>query len=351
MWLKTPSYLRNYIIRTVPANCSRYFDLKQVAEDQPIGMIDLDYDASNMFVINKLFNQNLIIHDSHYCTVNIFQLRQSVKNFEKILQGQSVSKIIDIGCGQGEFVEHLKSKNLSAVGFDPVLRNENEYLFKRYFEPSKYKYASNNIYTMRCVLPHIKDPFHFLEKIFEYDRYCQVYIEYQNLEWIVREKMWQQISHDHCNYFSIKSFEYHFNVIKKGIFGNGEWSYVLIGFKNKSQLARRPLNLDKLIELENNVSEIIAKSLERIRSRIGIYGAGGKGMLFAWELKKLGIIDVVAFDEQSLNWNKFLEASGVQVRNPIEIIKLDSFMNLLIMNPNHYAFAVNKYGAHFETHN
>jgi len=65
--------------------------------------------------------------------------------------------------------------------------------------------------------------------------------------------------------------------------------------------------------------------------------------LFAYELKKLGVLNVVAYDEQPLFFNKFLEASGVQVRNPVEITDLKFSTNLIVMNPNHYDYAVSQY--------
>lgn len=337
-------------MRKVPANCSRYFEKKQDAENQPTAIIDLDIDPSEMFVANTMFDESLIIQDMQYCTTNRFQLNNSVKNFEKVSSKLFVNQVVDIGCGQGEFVEYLRSKNLFAIGFDPVLRNENSYLSKRYFKPSEENLYSNNVYTMRCVLPHIKNPFVFLEEIFFSDSQAMIYIEYQNLEWIIEKKIWQQISHDHVNYFSIDSFDCNFNVISKGVFGNGEWSFVLISGKNTSNKIGFPSNLEKLIELQDSIPTLLERQIQRIQAPIRIYGAAGKGMLFAYELKKLGVLDVIAYDEESLFWNKFLEASGIQVRNPIEIARLDELTNLIVMNPNHYDNAVNKYGAFASVH-
>jgi hypothetical protein len=337
-------------LRNIPSNCSRYFEKKQDAENQPIAIINLDLDTSEMYVINTMYDESLIIQDLQYCTTNRFQLNNSVKNFEKVVMKQYLNKVVDIGCGQGEFVEHLRSTNIPAIGFDPVLRNENSYLAKRALKPLEENLGSNNIFTMRCVLPHLKNPFAFLEDIFFSDSQAIVYIEYQNLEWIIREQMWQQISHDHVNYFSIESFDCHFNVISRGVFGNGEWSFVLIDGKNTSNKTTLPSNLEKLIELEDSIPRILEEKIQRVRAPLGIYGAAGKGTLFAYELKKLGIVDVVAYDEESLFWNKFLEASGVQVQNPIEIAKLDSLTDLIVMNPNHYDHALSRYGAFTSIH-
>ena len=337
-------------MRKVPANCSRYFDRKQDAVNSPIAMINLDLDVSTTFVINTMFDESLIAHDLQYCTTNRFQLQNSVENIEKVFLSQSVNQVVDIGCGQGEFVEYLRSRKLSAIGFDPVLRKANSYLAKKYFKPSEEDLNPGSMYTLRCVLPHIKNPFAFLEEIISSDSQAIIYIEFQNLEWIIEREIWQQISHDHVNYFSIESFDSYFNVILKGVFGNGEWGFVLIDGKATSTKSRLTSNLEKLIELEEKIPAILEKQIQIAQGPIGIYGAAGKGMLFAYELKKLGVVDVVAYDEESFYWNKFLEASGTQVCNPIEISKLDLFTDLMVMNPNHYAHAVGKYGAFASIH-
>jgi len=332
-------------LRKVPANCSRYLKTKQDAENTRIATVDLAIDSTKMYVINTEFDASLIIQDLQYCTTNRFQLEKSTANFRKIIQNRQFNQIVDIGCGQGEFVDYLMSENIRAIGFDPVLRNENLYCKKMLFKPSENKIGSKNIYVMRCVLPHLINPFVFLEEIFISDSKAMVYIEYQNLEWIIGEQVWQQISHDHVNYFSINTFDSHFNVLDKGLFGNGEWSFILIdGRKSNTQLMCLS-NLGKLIELEENVSALLEKQIERTNAPIGIYGAAGKGTLFAYELKKLGIEGTVAYDEEPLFWSNFLEASGTQVRNPIEIGALNLSPGLIVMNPNHYDYAVKKYGA------
>jgi len=332
-------------LRKVPANCSRYFERKSDAQNTPIATVDLDIDCTEMFVINTAFDESLIIQDLQYCTTNRFQLNKSTENFKKVTHNQQFNQVVDIGCGQGEFVEYLRSANLKAIGFDPVLRNENSYLTKGFFKPLENRLGTKNIYTMRCVLPHLRNPFAFLKEILFSDSQAMIYIEYQNLEWIIGEQVWSQISHDHVNYFSIKSFDSNFNVLAKGLFGNGEWGFALIDGKKSNNKIRCHSNLEKLIKLEENIPALLEKSIRRTNAPIGIYGAAGKGMLFAYELKKLGIEGVVAYDEESLHWSKFLEASGTQVRNPIEIAAFDLSTDLIVMNSNHYDYAVNKFGA------
>jgi len=99
-------------------------------------------------------------------------------------------RIIDVGFGQGEFVKSLRELGVEAIGFDPVLRHEDEFLFARYWDAEDSPQA--DIIVMRCVLPHIPQPRKFLEEIATHQKSALVLIEFQKLEWSLRNKSWYQ---------------------------------------------------------------------------------------------------------------------------------------------------------------
>jgi 2-polyprenyl-3-methyl-5-hydroxy-6-metoxy-1,4-benzoquinol methylase len=99
-------------------------------------------------------------------------------------------RTIDVGFGQGEFVKSLRELGVEAIGFDPVLRHEDEFLFARYWDAEDSPQA--DIIVMRCVLPHIPQPWKFLEEIATHQKSALVLIEFQKLEWSLRNKSWYQ---------------------------------------------------------------------------------------------------------------------------------------------------------------
>jgi len=89
------------------------------------------------------------------------------------------SRIIDIGCGQGEFVEFLRGIGFAAEGFDPVRQDSATYFHPRLWSPGE---AEADLYIMRCVLPHIPEQWAFLAKLVEASPGCRVLVEFQQLE-------------------------------------------------------------------------------------------------------------------------------------------------------------------------
>lgn len=216
-------------MRNIPANCSRYFDVESEAINQPIGSMDFRTDSTGSFTENCAYREELIRNDQFYCTSNPFHLRNSITNFRQILKLFLGSvKVIEIGCGQGEFLELIAPEVNKIMGFDPVLKESTEQLINSRFDFRKVP-NTQTIFIMRCVLPHINSPFEFLKLLFEEYPNSFVYIEFQDTDYILNNNIWSQISHDHVNYFTTNSFESCFKVIRRGYFEQNEWAYVLLG--------------------------------------------------------------------------------------------------------------------------
>jgi hypothetical protein len=331
----------------VPANASRLFKNYNEALRQPVADIQLATSTDNRFIFNSLFSSARIAYDLNYCTVEPFHFSQSKQYFDKI---QSYSKgfdsFIEIGCGQGEFVEFLRAKGLKAYGFDPVLRKHSDYLFaglwsfKSEQEMINQVSGSRTMYVMRCVLPHIPDPFKFLDGIFESQPHSAVLLEFQRREWIEKEKVWTQISHDHVNIFSAEDFSPKYRVIAQENFSNDEWVYVLLA-KNYEDAESSSIVLPEKSTFEEIffVRESEISLLANDKRPIAIYGAAGKGIVLAYSLSQAGVTDLVAIDSDPNRHNLFMETSGVQILD-MKVLKtrLNRDFLILVANPNHYSY-------------
>ncbi len=340
----------------VPANASRLFENYSEALRQPVANVQLATSSDNRFIFNSSFSPAKIAYDLNYCTVEPFHFSQSKQYFDKI---QHYSKefdfFIEIGCGQGEFVEFLQRKGLKAYGFDPVCRKPNEYLFDGLWSfKSEQKLinkvgGSRTMYIMRCVLPHIPNPFHFLDGIFESQPNCAVLLEFQRREWIEKEKVWTQISHDHVNIFSAEDFSPKYKVIAQENFSNDEWVYVLL-VKNHEDADSSSFVVPESSAFHEifSVRDSEISHLANYRRPIVIYGAAGKGIVLAYSLSQAGVTDLVATDSDPNRHNLFMETSGVQILE-MEVLKLRLNRDFLILvaNPNHYSYV----SKHFEGEN
>ena len=90
------------------------------------------------------------------------------------------------------------------------------------------KEPPTDLYVMRCVLPHIQRPWEFLGEIAESAPRALVLVEFQRLEWIIENKIWHQLSHDHIYLFSLEDFSSRYKIHESGSFSNGEWGWVLL---------------------------------------------------------------------------------------------------------------------------
>jgi hypothetical protein len=324
----------------VPANASRFFKDYSEAVSQPEGTAHLAWDQVDEIIINKEYNAELIKFDSQYCTtvasIGTNYTIPTFDYFEKVLRLIDESpRVVDIGCGQGEFVLELRKRQINAIGYDPVLRSSSSFLHSKLWEPSE---EPGNLYVMRCVLPHIQNPWNFLSQIFESAPHAKVLIEFQRIEWILDQQLWYQISHDHVNLFSLNDFDKRYKVFGSGTFSNGEWGWVLISQKdfNSDHLERAipksyPASFTELFMKR----ELFLRNLSRINQPIAIWGAAGKGIVLAHAVVKK-IEKILAIDADSNRWGHFLEASGVEVLAPGALHSLDKETLILVCNPNHF---------------
>lgn len=210
----------------VPANASRFYLAQEVALEQPTGEIRLGWDSESPLLFNTAFDGSLIRYDEAYCTsvVDLDRMTQlpTLGYFDQVVPYLGKHAIIvDIGCGQGEFVDALRLQGWDAIGFDPVVRRREAYLQARYWEPERDGGA--DLFVMRCVLPHIPNPWNLLSRMAESSPGALALIEFQTLDWIITNHIWYQISHDHVNLFSLKDFRDRYTVLASGEFQNSEW--------------------------------------------------------------------------------------------------------------------------------
>lgn len=328
---------------TAPANSSRYFSTFLDAVSQPAGALELAWDSESRCVRNLAFDESLISWDHVYCTSSVdLGLNAQISTFEYFeavtaLLGEK-PRIVDIGCGQGEFVQALRNLGIEAWGFDPVLRAETEYLKARLWSTGEDVPA--DLFVMRCVLPHIVRWEEFLEDLFTRHPDSMVLIEFQSMEWMTKNGLWQQLSHDHVNIFTDSSFSRAFNVVSTGSFAEGEWNFALLrrGCSNPHDSAV-PYGPERFSVQES------FQALERLRREMVetvidlglkpvIWGAAGKGQVLAHALGRE--IGTVAVDADPAKNGKYLELSAVSVEGATSAPKiLVEGSVVLVSNPRH----------------
>ena len=133
----------------------------------------------------------MVRHDDYYCTTVVNSDSEIppevLAHMDKVLKYVSdSSEIIEMRCGQVEQITALGWQGPNAYGLEPVVHSPWTHLTARYWLPSDDEAA--DLYVMRCVLPHIRDPWTFLGSIAQASPGSLVLIEFQRLEWILDQR-------------------------------------------------------------------------------------------------------------------------------------------------------------------
>jgi hypothetical protein len=328
-------------IWTAPANVSRLHVDAETAMECERGTLAFTVNSNIGLISNELFREDLIVHDLSYCTTLIDLAGDSsiptLEYFHNILKFfEKTPTITDIGCGQGEFVVELRKRGFDAIGFDPVLRSEEEYLYPRYWSSTE---DPKDLYVLRCVLPHISDPWGFLEQIWSTNPSAFILIEYQRIEWMVKNSIWNQICHDHIHQFVLTDFVHRAIICDSGVFAEGEWQWVLLR-KNTvskslpSSLLHNGAMLQSLHQARSRFIEICKQINPSEGPQFAVWGAAAKGAMIIDTLQHIGY-KTIAIDSDANRQGKFLESTATKVLSPQEFFLTQQSCPLIIANPRH----------------
>lgn len=301
--------------------------------------MQVSYDDVEGHYYNSKFDSSLILYDSNYYTKDNSQLRNSISIFHPLIKRYNLLNIVDIGCGQGEYVQILNKLGIIAQGYDPALRESSSNLKKESFDPDKIENQKEKTFIMRCVLPHIENPFIYINSIFSRSPKSKIYVEFQGLEYLCRNLVWNSISHDHVSLFTIKDFYSRYNIIESGTFAKGEWSFVLFSRKENHYPMATHKDGAKYESQFEKIFESRSQQLNQLvnyEKPILIYGGAAKGIIFSHAFKSSGGGELFCIDQDSGREGKYLECSGVKVISPsTALCNFDPNTLILVMNKNH----------------
>ena len=152
-------------------------------------------------------------------------------------------KIVEVGCGKGDFVEMVQNDGrFEVIGFDAAYDGENASIETRYLTDKDHIKA--DMVVLRHVLEHIHKPFDFLEMLYNVFGNAAIYIEVPNLDWILENQTFFDITFEHVNYFSPQSIKNLFEKAKSkhGLFFENQYQYIIGDISNLNQNFRFQYN-------------------------------------------------------------------------------------------------------------
>lgn len=319
------------------------------------------------FVYNSKFDANKIIYNQEYdnCQLHSAYFDNYVNDLTKYLLeecGIKNSRIIEIGCGQGQFlrklVENEKYGNYG-VGFDPSYRGENKILdgrlsFKKEYYSEAFADIDADVIVCRHVIEHVANPVELLKSIrkaVQKKKAVRLFFETPCVNWILENKVFWDFFYEHCSYFSTNSIRKAFvlagfNINKIEHIFKGQYLWVEATTEVNSE-ATVPMityswdsfqrTIDDFIKTESQMMlgwrSRIAE-LNKNDQKIAVWGAGAKGVTFANLIDpESNIIDCII----DINPNKqgnYLPGTGHLITD-IETAAQRGVTHAVVMNSNY----------------
>ncbi|PVX26822.1 MAG: SAM-dependent methyltransferase [Candidatus Bathyarchaeum sp.] len=319
------------------------------------------------FISNVVFDPSVRDYSSVYedqqcfsSTFNVFAQKLATRLIKR--HNLYNKKILEIGCGKGDFLETLcVLGNNSGVGIDPayikdrVARSSSDRLkFIQDYYSEKYADYSGDMVCCRHALEHIPNTAEFVSSVrtaIGNRLDTVVFFEVPDVKRVLREHAFWDIYYEHCSYFSPGSLARLFRFCKFEIVDiskDFDDQYLLIDAKPVAHKSEVLHELEESVEeLSNDVTNFSDNIDEKLNNwkkrlnkfyldgkRVVVWGSGSKCVSF---LCTLGINEEIGcvVDINPFRHGRYLPGLGKKVMSP-ETLRNYKPDIVIVMNPVYY---------------
>lgn len=343
-----------YEVADVPVNSVLLIDEREKSMNFPRGDILLRYCTKCSFIFNSKYNPSASIYSKEYEGTQSFSdtyRRFLIKLADRLVKDLSThnKKILEIGCGQGEFLELLCIRgNNIGLGFDPSYRGDmikEGIKFVSDFYSENHSDIECDLIVCKMTLEHIPETKRFVSMIRRNigQNETKVFFQLPNVEKILSDLAFWDIYYEHCSYFCADSLCYllestGFRVINQWASYNNQYLLITAEPKNETEHDLNRKNscggkLDKFRkEIYLNIDKWKRFFNENKDKKLIIWGGSSKAVAFITTLRVEDEIDLVVDVNPNKN-NTFLPGTGHLVVNPLYLKDFPPPDILIIMNP------------------
>jgi hypothetical protein len=317
-----------------------------------LGKINLKYIKKYNFFYNSSFDNNKIKYNKNYNNDqsaskvfknHLFEVKKIIdKKFDQN------TRICEVGCGKGFFLNLLEKKYKKIVGYDTSYEGKKRNIYKRYLTINDK--IDSDLIILRQTLEHIPNYFKFLKmlkKISTSDPY--ILIEVPDLDWIIKKQAFWDITYEHVNYFSKKTFQKMFNgSFKIRSLFKGQYLFVLtklskLNLKFDKNLKPLSVSVEKIFpKIKNKISDI-----EKInRENIFFWGGSTKTLMFLCHCNhKDKLLDKIKFivDIDIKKQEQYLQVVNKKIISPAKLCKYIKKNDTVVISNSNYLKEVKKY--------
>ena len=326
----------------LPVLQNRVYSSAGAAQSAPRGDMELMQDAGSGLVYNRAFDPALMHYDADYqneqgCS-DVFQ--GHLDQVMQILRSRfGARSLIEIGCGKGTFLNHLRAAGFDAIGVDPAYEGDSPHVVKAPFSAQLGLPPSEAI-VLRHVLEHMKQPLEFLRAIAEANGgRGTIYIEVPCFDWIRTHRAWFDIFYEHVNYFRPADFQRMFGQAHEAghLFG-GQYQYVVAELASLRDPAS--CGAAEPVDLRDGFMSGIVRCAALAAATPGpkaLWGASSKGVIFAHHLAQAGVTFDMAVDINPVKQNRYMAGTGIPIVSPATALgRLPEDALVFVMNSNYF---------------
>lgn len=353
-----------YKKENVPVHSVVLLKTRESAMHYPTGNIRLGFCPTCGFIANLAYDSHLQDYSTEYESTQAYSA--TFTEFSRRLAEQLIDRfdlhqkqIIEIGCGQGEFISQLcEVGDNYGIGIDPAYEADREACtsskrvsFIKDFYSEKYSSLPTDVLICKMTLEHIPDVAQFVRMVrnsVASNPKTRVFFQIPDVTRILSEMAFWDIYYEHCSYFSLGSLGRLFR--SSGFEIAGLWKdyddqYLMIDAypqeKSLSALYPGENDLDVLSEQVRNFRSDVKNPIafwQRLLHdhfqqghRVVIWGSGSKGVAF---LTTLGIREEIRYtvDINPLKHGTFMAGTGQEVISPEALIAYHPDL-IIVMNP------------------
>jgi len=362
-----------YLLRLGPQPIAHHY-LEDFNQQEIKHELDLEYCEDCGFIQIKTPISPETLYKNYICLSSWKPQphRSDLLNLIRRMPGlYSHSRIIEIGCNDGVFLNDLKNAGYTkTLGVEPAddayeqsTRNGLEVIYDFFFRPVASKIVKQHgkfdLLIARQVLEHIQDLKEFSESMKTVLNVgARVLIEIPDFEFFLRWLDYGGIWEEHTNYFTSDTLsrylrKAHIQVEHTETLNFSGQALVMLGVyspedrnpptmeKGNSQLSALLSYKKHYISMKNAFASYL-KPYRKEGRRVIIYGGGCRSTALINFLSLGGYLDF-AVDDQKEKQNKYMAGSRLLIHDPSELYKHPGSLCLLAVNAENESLVLQKH--------
>ncbi len=273
-------------------------------------------------------------------------------------RGVRGSRIVEVGCGNGDFLRRLvlADPQNTGSGFDPSYRGPSEDLdgrlsFERSFFGPREATGTADAVVSRHVIEHVDEPLGLLELMRAAIASApdpRLFLETPDVAWILERRVVWDFFYEHCSYFTPGSIEFAARLAGLEMVGvnlvfGGQymWAQARPAPGGVERAVSRPATTlgsaaEDFERAESQLWERLGDQLAELLARgpVAVWGAGAKGVTFANQLDPAGEMLACVADLNPAKQGGFLPGTGHPILSPGEL-DAQGITSAILLNPNY----------------